>query len=297
MSAAGGRLTTQALVDLVLDPEEHGYREAARRNDGTPRRHWYDPLALAGGCAVIGFVLAVAGAHAARGAPAEAQAHAALATRVRAAEQHVGGLSRDSERLSTRLDRMRSAALPDDAPVLRDLDRSRTAAGLVAVSGPGLRVTLSEPSSPAEPTAVPGGADRTPVAGDHILTDRDLRSVVNQLWSDGAEAIAVNGIRLGPLSAIRFAGDAVLVDFRPIASPYTVDAVGDAARLVTSFANSAVASRYQTLASARGIGFAFSEESRLQLPAVAAPGLLYAVPGTAAPTARPSGSSAPGGHR
>ena len=57
-----------------------------------------------------------------------------------------------------------------------------------------------------------------------------MRSVVNELWSDGAEAIAVNGIRLTPTSAIRFAGDAVLVDFQPITSPYRIDAIGDADR-------------------------------------------------------------------
>ena len=89
-----------------------------------------------------------------------------------------------------------------------------------------------------------------------------MRSVVNELWRDGAEAIAVNGMRLTPTSAIRFAGDAVLVDFQPIASPYTIEAIGDGRRLATAFAASAVASRYQTLAGVDGIGFAFDREQR-----------------------------------
>ena len=78
-----------------------------------------------------------------------------------------------------------------------------------------------------------------------------MRSVVNELWHDGAEAISVNDVRLTPTTAIRFAGEAVLVDFQPITSPYTIRAIGDRHVLETGFVDSAVASRYQTLAGAR----------------------------------------------
>ena len=101
-------------------------------------------------------------------------------------------------------------------------------------------------------------------AATQLLTDRDVRSVVNELWADGAEAISVNDIRLTPTSAIRFAGEAVLVDFEPINPPYVIRAIGNADRLDTGFAASAVASRYQTLASVRGIGFSFDERDKLQ---------------------------------
>jgi uncharacterized protein YlxW (UPF0749 family) len=109
-----------------------------------------------------------------------------------------------------------------------------------------------------------------------------VRSVVNQLWSDGAEAIAVNGIRLTPLSAIRFAGQAVLVDLQPIASPYVIDAIGNADALDTGFAASAVASRYQLLQQADGIAFSFAEHKTVSLPAAALPALQYATPGRGA---------------
>ena len=42
------------------------------------------------------------------------------------------------------------------------------------------------------------------------------------LWQSGAEAIAINGQRLTSFSAIRAAGDAILVDNRPLVPPYTV---------------------------------------------------------------------------
>ena len=51
--------------------------------------------------------------------------------------------------------------------------------------------------------------------------------MVNALWAAGAEAISINGQRLGPTTAIRFAGEAVLVDFRPVTNPYEISAIGD----------------------------------------------------------------------
>ena len=43
--------------------------------------------------------------------------------------------------------------------------------------------------------------------------------MVNELWADGAQAMSVNDVRLTPTSAIRFAGQAVLVDFQPLLPP------------------------------------------------------------------------------
>jgi uncharacterized protein YlxW (UPF0749 family) len=143
------------------------------------------------------------------------------------------------------------------------------------VAGPGVKVTLREPAA-ATATPTPGRGGTTPIGATNILTDRDVRSVVNELWHDGAEAIAVNGVRLTPISAIRFAGEAVLVDRQPITSPYEIAAVGNADLLATNFAESSVASRYQTLAGVEGIGFSFADSSHLTLPASAPVRLRYA---------------------
>ena len=45
---------------------------------------------------------------------------------------------------------------------------------------------------------------------------RDLQIVVNGLWASGAEAVSVNGQRLTSKAAIRFAGQAILVNYRPL---------------------------------------------------------------------------------
>lgn len=273
---AGRRSPTQALVELFTDPRELGYEESARRHGGRPPRHLYDRPVIVLTCLVLGFVLAVAWVHVNRGAPTAAKVHAGLVKRARAAQGDVQSLTSTETALDAELQKVRVAALAGSSGLLRQLSLSQIDAGSAAVTGPGVEVRLSEPTVAAQPTTLPGAGARTPASGGHVLTQRDLRSVVNQLWSDGAEAIAVNGIRLTATSAIRFAGDAVLVDFQPINSPYAVDAIGNSNALVTAFAASDVASRYQTLAGAEGIGFSFREERSLELPAGPAATLRYA---------------------
>ena len=69
------------------------------------------------------------------------------------------------------------------------------------------------------------------------VQDRDLQTVVNGLWASGAEAISINGQRLTQLSAIRSAGEAILVNFRPLSPPYVISAIGDADPMQALFAN------------------------------------------------------------
>jgi uncharacterized protein YlxW (UPF0749 family) len=280
------RRTTQDLVELVTNPRELGYDEAARRRGPHPPRRWYDRPAVALGCFVAGFVIVVGYVHTHRGAPEAAKVHDSLVKRVRSAQQADDDLQRRLDRLNAQLGALRAAALPSSGSLAQQLQRAEVLAGQVAVTGPGMTVTLREPPAPS-PTTVPGRGGTVPITTTHILTDRDLRSVVNELWADGAEAIAVNGIRLTPTSAIRFAGEAVLVDLEPINPPYTIAAIGDPNTLVTSFAASEVASRYNTLESAEGIGFSFAEKSSITLPANASASLRYAHGPSPTPTRTP----------
>jgi uncharacterized protein YlxW (UPF0749 family) len=267
--------STQQLVDLVLNPRDAGYEAAYQRRGGRPVRQWYDQPLIALGAGVAGFILAIAYVFTNRGAPQAAVVHSRLVSRVQAAEQHDNGLAGQAQRLNRQLNTLREDALGGSA-LAGQLTRAQLQAGQIAVTGPGLQVVLTEPPvAAASPTPGNGG---TGVGDANILTDRDVRSVVNQLWADGAEAVAVNGVRLTPTSAIRLAGQAILVDFQPITSPFTVQAIGDAAGLDTGFAASAVASRYQTLHSADDIGFSFGERGHLSLRASPAQSLRYARP-------------------
>ena len=254
------------LVDLVNDHLDPGYAAAAARRPPDATQRWYDNAAVIIGCALVGFVLVVAYITTHRGAPEAAKVHDSLVDRVRAAQNTVDDLGNRVNDLQGQLDRAQAQVLSPSGDLAKSLDLARLQAGLTAVTGPGVVVTLREPSGPTA-TPTPGRGGTTGIGSTNILTDRDVRSVVNELWHDGAEAISVNDVRLTPTSAIRFAGEAVLVDFEPITSPYHITAIGNADQLATNFAQSAVASRYQTLTGVEGIGFSFTDSSDLTLPA------------------------------
>ena len=252
------------LIDLVENSLDPGYTAAHSRRPGR-RSRWHQPL-TALGCLLAGFVLVVGFVHQNRGAPEAAKVHDQLVQRVSAAQQRDGQLARTAQQLDQQVAQLRDQVLSGSGGA--QLRAQEMLAGTRAALGPGVRVTLSEPVAP-QPSITPGRPGSTPITAVHIITDRDVRAVVNELWSAGAEAVAVNGVRLTAVSAIRFAGEAVLVDFQPVTSPYRIEAIGNADQLVTRFADSPVASRYQTLSAAKGIGFDFGEQKSLQLPASA----------------------------
>jgi uncharacterized protein YlxW (UPF0749 family) len=280
----GNHISAQLLVDLVTNTLDPGYAATARQRGPAPPRRWFDRPAVAIGCALIGFTLVVAYIHTHRGAPEAARVHDNLVSRVRAAQHQVDRLGAQAQQLNGSLTTLRDQALAADGPLTRQLDRDQLLAGQTPAVGPGLQVVLREPPRASASTQPAGGAS-VPIGGAIVLTDRDVRSVVNELWTDGAEAISVNDVRLTPTSAIRFAGEAVLVDFAPITSPFTIRAIGNADDLATGFASSATASRYQTLAGADGIGFEFTEHKKLKLPASPATAPRFAhLPPTVTPT-------------
>ncbi len=285
MTSRSNARSIALLVDLVSDSADPGYAAAAARRDADdPGRRWYDGPAVAIGCVLIGLTLAIAYVHTHRTAPTAAKVHAGLVARVNAAKRTGDSLQTRAQRLNADVAKLHAQALPGTS-IGAELSQAELLAGATAASGPGLRVQLADPSAPS---GTPGNSRRgtTPISATQILTDRDVRSVVNELWHDGAEAISINDIRLTPTSAIRFAGQAVLVDFAPVTSPYTIRAIGDSDVLVTSFADSDVASRYHTLAAADGITFSWDQQSKLHMPATAAAAPRYATPDPTA-TGRP----------
>lgn len=138
--------------------------------------------------------------------------------------------------------------------------------GATAVHGPGVKLVVDDAKE-----ASSGGGDNPRETADFSDTgrvrDRDMQRVVNGLWAAGAEAVSINGQRLTALSAIRAAGDAILVDNKPLVPPYTVLAVGDGQRLSTRFQNGADGLYLHALEDNYGIRATIAVESDLRLPA------------------------------
>lgn len=109
--------------------------------------------------------------------------------------------------------------------ILKDeLAKSKLWAGLTPVEGPGVQVVLQD-----SPKAVPpnSGAD---IAGLYIIHDIDLRLFVNELFASGAEAVAISDgdstQRIVAVTPIRCDAGVIRVNRVPMASPFTIMAVG-----------------------------------------------------------------------
>ena len=302
MTSPGRRSLNTAellLAELVTNTLDPGYAAAARRREqrgaeSSPHPpRWHDHVAIVVGCLLVGFVVVIAYVHQNRAAPDTATVHDALVQRVQQVQASTDQVAAQERALAANVESLRNAALGSDGGLSAELQQQELLAGTVAAKGPGLQVSLSDPVAPT-PAQTAGRKGTVPVGAVQVLTDADIRSVVNQLWSDGAEAISVNDVRLTPTSAIRLAGEAVLVDFQPIASPYVIRAIGNANSLDTAFASSSIASRYQTLQGVSGINFTFDEQTSMTLPGSSAVAPRYAqASSSTTPASTPSSSPTP----
>jgi uncharacterized protein YlxW (UPF0749 family) len=103
------------------------------------------------------------------------------------------------------------------------------------------------------------------------VLDLDLQELVNGLWAAGAEAVSINDLRLTARTAIRSAGEAILVDYRPLSPPYVVRAIGDPRALEPTFADSAEGRRLSTYTTLYGLRYDLRSAGDLHLPAGSAP--------------------------
>lgn len=281
--------TTAMLDDLLNNQLDPGYRlafQAAQGAQPTRGRRWWDGPLLWLACVAVGLLLVVAYQQQHRSAPAREAARKDLIVRIERLQAAGNSLDTRAKALAGEVADLRNAQLPGNDD---ELKRMELDSGSLPVTGPGVQIQLGEPPAPTSPaTGRPGSTSQEQVA---VLHDRDIRAVVNQLWAAGAEAVAVNGLRLTATSFIRFAGESVLVDFQPINPPYTIEAIGDRDGLLVAFADSVIARQLKTMAAVEGITFRFSGKSGLRLQSVTVTEPHYADRGTAGPgTASPSPS-------
>lgn len=265
-----------SLLEDTLDPE---YVEAAARRGTGPVRPRSRALSLvAAGVLSLGLVLGVAYTDTRAEEPSSDRARAALLADVQRDSERSAELQRQLEELRAGVAEAVNDALAATAEGRRQsllVRRLESATGVVAVQGPGLVVTLSDAVPvPAVDPVTGDPTEAVPEAG--LVLDIDVQAVVNALWAAGAEAISVDGQRLAPTSSIRTAGEAILVDFRPVMSPYVIEAIGNPSRLVPRFAGSDTAGRYDAYRQLYGIGFTLAEAAELSLAAATDYDLRYA---------------------
>lgn len=274
------------VIDHALDD---GYAEASARREaeggGLPRT-LRAKLGLAAGLVLAAAVVTVGAAEARISAPVVAKERQELIGRIDAETDAADKLEQDVEKIRAEVGERQRKALEqhggDQAELVALLS------GATPVHGPGVKLVVDD----AKDTEQGGGGPResSGFSDTGRVRDRDMQRVVNGLWASGAEAVAINGQRLTSLSAIRAAGDAILVDNKPLVPPYTVLAVGDGQRLSTAFQDSADGQYLHALQENFGIRTSISAETDVRLPA--APSLIVR---TAEPrgagTAKPTGQA------
>jgi uncharacterized protein YlxW (UPF0749 family) len=267
------------LAELMNNHLDAGYAAAAERREveqppsALIRR--FRTMAVALTLVVVGVILAIAYQQAIARAPDAAQAKAGLVDDIKRRSAASDSMQRQADDLREKLAKDREAALADSAAgqqTARQLEQLETITGLSSVTGPGLVVTIGDGPPPVDPvTGEPTGE----VDLARVL-DRDLQELVNALWRSGAEAITIDNQRLTPTSTIRLAGEAILVDLRPVTSPYEIKAIGDADRLNERFTGSSVARRFRGYIQRYEMTFEVKRDKDLSLPASAGAPLSYA---------------------
>ena len=268
------------LVEVMERPLDPGYAEAAARrraahDAGRTARRGRPGAVLVALVGVVLGIVTVTAAQALR-APQEsiAAARALLEEEISERSDEAAGLEVRAAELSAEIEELQRATLEArDPAVLDQLRLDAVATGTTPVQGPGLVVTLTD-----------GGASGLSAAAadpDARVRDVDVQRVVNALWASGAEAISVEDQRLTALSAIRNAGDAVLVDLVPLPGPtYVIRAVGDPQSMQSEYARSDAPSYLQLLAARFGIESSAVTEEDLSLPGAGVQSLRYARPVT-----------------
>lgn len=144
-----------------------------------------------------------------------------------------------------------------DADELRrlyaQLEEARIAAGLVALSGPGVAFRFED------------GA----LGVDSLVTARDIRILIQELWLAGAEGISVNDERIVGTSAVLDIGGSILVNSAYLAPAYEIRAIGPADLYQRMQASPSFVQFIQGRIEPAGINLSVAQPESVDLPAFA----------------------------
>ena len=120
-----------------------------------------------------------------------------------------------------------------------------TQAGMTAVTGPAVTVTLDD----APDSVAANGVDPDLL----VVHQQDIQAVVNALWSGGAEAMTVQDQRVISTTGVKCVGNTVVLHGVPYAPPYVISAIGNQRRLRAALADSPAVAIYRQYVEAYGL--------------------------------------------
>ncbi|MFP5282994.1 MAG: DUF881 domain-containing protein [Actinomycetes bacterium] len=205
-------------------------------------------------CAVSGLLIVISAANA-RGTDLRPGRNTDLVSLVE--EQSRRNIELNARVTTLRAEVDRLAAEQEDAAA-PDVSGPARLAGLNPVSGPAVTVTLSD--APASVAA--NGVDPDLL----VVHQQDIQAVANALWSGGAEAMTIQGVRVISTTGIKCVGNTVVLHGIPYAPPYVVSAIGDPARLRQALRDSETVQVYQQYVDAYGLGYREETAAHVTFP-------------------------------
>ncbi len=266
------------LTELFRNPLDPGYADAAARRAAgrAPARPGTARALSAVVLVLLGFLFVVAYRRTIAEEPNRTATRTALIEQIQRKRAATDDLEARTEALRSEITALRDRNL-DGAAIAR-LRTLEGVTGLTRVRGDGIAVMLGDGRRTVRSD---GKTD------DGRVRDLELQLVVNELWAAGAEAVSVNGQRLTATTTIRLAGEAILVDKRPVSSPYEVIGLGRD-ELRNRFQKSIKVQGLRQMVKELGMRYELRELENHTMAAAPEPQLRFASP--SAPP-RPSGSA------
>ncbi|MEN3304292.1 MAG: hypothetical protein V7603_494 [Micromonosporaceae bacterium] len=143
----------------------------------------------------------------------------------------------------------------------RQAGESRPGAGLTAVHGPAVKVTLNDAPRRADGSR-PAGA----TADDLVVHQQDVQAVVNALWAGGGEAMSIMGVRVISTSAVRCVGNTLLLNGRVYSPPFVITAIGDRTAMHAALDASDGVRAFRQAATDFGLGYQVEDQADVRVP-------------------------------
>jgi uncharacterized protein YlxW (UPF0749 family) len=196
-----------------------------------------------------------------------------LADLVRSETQRVQALRQRSAELQEEIDRLGKEV---KGPALKHAQRRVTEeeapAGLTAVTGPGITVTLQDAPKAVQESA---GAQ----VANAIVHQQDIQAVADAMWVGGAEAMTIQGQRVVSTTGIKCVGNTVLLHGVTYSPPYVISAIGDVTSMRASIEANPYVRAYLQAVDEWQLGWELTTEDRITAPAFEGPTeLRYARP-------------------
>ena len=215
-------------------------------------------------------ILLVTSAVTAHGTDLRASPTLQVGQRISLAERDIAQLSRQADELRAAISASTRAAAGTDGRIRAaqlQTERLDTAAGLTAVTGPAVTVSLNDAPRAVVQRDLSAGAQ----PDDLVIHQQDVQGVVNALWAGGAEALTIMGQRVTSISAVRCVGNTLLLHGRAFGPPFVVTAIGEPGALLRALDADPDVQIFQQYVAAYGLRYRATRSTQVTLPAYDGP--------------------------